>query len=96
MNFVRLTLVCLLASAACLWGQGTKKIVTMGGDAALVRELESASPKARIVSATPDTVLSELADAEPIDEWEEEPEVPDEWTAHPGHPAYAPEWAARH
>ncbi len=61
---MRLTLVCLLASAACLWGQGTKKIVTMGSDAALIREFESASPKARIVTATPDTVLRELADAD--------------------------------
>lgn len=61
---MRHTLVCLLASAACLLGQSTKKIVTMGGDPALIRELESASPKARIVTATPDTVLRELADAD--------------------------------
>lgn len=42
----------------------TKKIVVSGGDPVLVKDLQSASSKARIVPVTKDNVMTEVADAD--------------------------------
>jgi phosphoglycerate dehydrogenase-like enzyme len=42
----------------------TKKIVIASGDSAFVQDLQSASSKVRIVSATPETLKNEIADAD--------------------------------
>ena len=55
----------ILAAALAAMGLSaqTKKIV-LEGNAALAKELQSASPNVRIVAATPDTVMTEIADAD--------------------------------
>ena len=50
---------CLVICAALLHAQQPKKIVVMN-DASLARELQSATPKARIVLATQSNVLGRL------------------------------------
>ena len=42
----------------------TKKIVVAGADPVLIKDLESASPKARIVPVTKENVIKEVADAD--------------------------------
>jgi phosphoglycerate dehydrogenase-like enzyme len=42
----------------------TKKIVVSGGDPALIKDLQSASSKARIVAVNKDNVMKEVADAD--------------------------------
>jgi D-2-hydroxyacid dehydrogenase (NADP+) len=52
-----------LCLTACAFAQ-TKKIVVINTDPTTLKLLEGASDKARIVAATPDTVLKEVADAD--------------------------------
>jgi phosphoglycerate dehydrogenase-like enzyme len=62
-------LTCFLAMAACL-AAGTsakaqqKKILVSSGNAELVEALKTASPLARIVPVTPETVMQEIGDAD--------------------------------
>ena len=42
----------------------TKKIVVSGGDPVLIKDLQSASDKARIVPVTKENVMTEVADAD--------------------------------
>jgi len=60
---MRLFAVSVLLCALTLSAQ-TKKIVVSGSDPAMLKELQSASPGARIVTATPDTVMKEITDAD--------------------------------
>jgi D-2-hydroxyacid dehydrogenase (NADP+) len=59
---VRSLIVLLLCS--CVVTAQTKKILVLNGNPAMVRELQSASPKARIVAVTQATVMQEIADAD--------------------------------
>ncbi len=52
-------LVCCIALSA-----QTKKILISGAEPAMLKELESASPKARIVAVTKENLMAELADAD--------------------------------
>ncbi len=60
-NFVLLLSLCVLSSNA-----QTKKIIVTAPDPEMLRELQSASPKARIVPVTPQTVLKEIGDADAL------------------------------
>jgi len=60
MNRMMMTLV---LAAACLEGQ-TKKIVVTGQPPEVVQDWQSASDKVKIVAATPETVMREIADAD--------------------------------
>lgn len=60
---MRNLIVALSFSLLTLNGQ-TKKIVVPSSDAEMVRELQSASPKVRIVPVTPQNVMQEIADAD--------------------------------
>jgi D-2-hydroxyacid dehydrogenase (NADP+) len=42
----------------------TKKIVVEGGDAAMLKEYQSVTPKARVVGVTAETVMQEIGDAD--------------------------------
>lgn len=53
----------LALAAACLDGQ-TKKIVVMGQPPEVVRDWQSASGSVKIVAATPETLMREIADAD--------------------------------
>jgi phosphoglycerate dehydrogenase-like enzyme len=55
--------LCLAVCAAFASAQ-TKKIVIASADPEMVKDLQSASPRVRIVSTTPQNVLSELTDAD--------------------------------
>jgi hypothetical protein len=59
----RLILVSLVCSCALFAQQ--KKILVMGGDAEMIKEYESATPKAMIVPVTKATVMKEIVDATP-------------------------------
>ncbi len=50
----------------CVWplGAQTKKILIVNPDPALLTELQSVTPRARVVAATKDTVAREIADAD--------------------------------
>jgi phosphoglycerate dehydrogenase-like enzyme len=54
----------LLALTACALCGQTKKILVSGGDPAMLKELQSASPKARIVPVTRENVMQEIGDAD--------------------------------
>jgi phosphoglycerate dehydrogenase-like enzyme len=60
---MRRLVISLLFCAAALSAQ-SKKIVVVGADPGALKEFQSASPKARIVEATNESVLKELADAD--------------------------------
>jgi phosphoglycerate dehydrogenase-like enzyme len=55
----------IAACAVALCAQ-TKKIVITGGDPAMVQDLQSVSSQVRIVSATPETIKNEIADADAL------------------------------
>ena len=52
----------LLASVVLLTGQ-TKKILVLGQNDGVVRDWQTASDKVKLVPATDETVMSEIADA---------------------------------
>jgi phosphoglycerate dehydrogenase-like enzyme len=56
----------LLALLLCCWALDaqTKKILVLNPDPNMLRELESASPKARLVPVTRSTVMQEIGDAD--------------------------------
>jgi phosphoglycerate dehydrogenase-like enzyme len=54
----------LLAMSVCALSAQTKKILVMGGDAAMIKEYQSATPKATIVPVTKATVMQEIGDAD--------------------------------
>src|SRR4051794_27257849 len=60
---MRLSALFLAVLVLPLFAQ-TKKIVVAGADPVLVKDLESASPKARIVPVTKENVMTEVADAD--------------------------------
>jgi len=49
---------------ACAASAQTKKILIAGADPVVLSKLESASPKAKIVTVTPETVMKEVVDAD--------------------------------
>jgi D-2-hydroxyacid dehydrogenase (NADP+) len=53
-----------LCLCACTLSAQTKKILAINTDPTTLATLQAASPKARIVAVTPDTVLKEIADAD--------------------------------
>ncbi|MBV8817156.1 MAG: D-2-hydroxyacid dehydrogenase, partial [Acidobacteriaceae bacterium] len=56
-------LVCLLICAAGAFAQ-TKKIIVQGADAAMLKEYQSVTPKARVVGVTDANIMQEIADAD--------------------------------
>ena len=54
----------LLLICACTLSAQTKKILVAGGEEDLVRDLQSVSPKARIVPVTDSNVMQEIGDAD--------------------------------
>ena len=54
----------VLLICACTLSAQTKKILVAGGDDDLVRDLQSASTKARIVPVTKSNVMQEIGDAD--------------------------------
>jgi phosphoglycerate dehydrogenase-like enzyme len=54
----------LAIAFACAVSAQTKKILISGADPTLLQQLESASPKVKIVPVTPDTVMKEIVDAD--------------------------------
>ena len=56
--------IAALCLCACTLSAQTKKIVAMNADQTMLATLQGASPKARIVPVTADTVLKEIADAD--------------------------------
>lgn len=59
---LRITLAALCC--ACLLMAQEKKILVLNADPAVLEQLKSASPKARLVTVTPDAVMKEIADAD--------------------------------
>src|SRR6476620_3388841 len=57
-------LVILAIACAVTAFPQTKKILVSQADPVVLKELESASPKARIVTVTPETVMKEITDAD--------------------------------
>src|ERR1041384_3183239 len=57
-------LVLLFSIFALALSAQTKKILVSGGDPALIKELQSASNKVRIVPVTKDNVMKEVTDAD--------------------------------
>ena len=57
-------LAILIAISACALSAQTKKIIVMGSDPAMLKEYQSATPKARIVPVTKATVMQEIGDAD--------------------------------
>ena len=53
-----------LCLCACALSAQTKKILAINADQATLAALQGASPKARVVAVTPDTVMKEIADAD--------------------------------
>ena len=53
-----------LCLCACALSAQTKKILAINADQATLASLQGASPKARVVAVTPDTVMKEIADAD--------------------------------
>jgi D-2-hydroxyacid dehydrogenase (NADP+) len=53
-----------LCLCACALSAQTKKILAINADQATLAVLQGASPKARVVAVTPDTVLKEITDAD--------------------------------
>lgn len=51
---------------ACSASAQTKKILITGADPVLLKQMESASPNARIVPVTPASIMTELADADAL------------------------------
>jgi phosphoglycerate dehydrogenase-like enzyme len=62
---MRRLILCLGLFAVSLSAQ-TKKIILVGSDAALAQDLQSVTPKARIVATAPSDVLKEIADADAL------------------------------
>src|SRR5258708_4008613 len=58
----RLILVTLACTCALFAQQ--KKILVMGGDAEMIKEYQSATPKAMVVPVTKATVMNEIVDAD--------------------------------
>ena len=56
----------LLAVSAALALEGQTRKILVEGNASLAKELESASPGARIVPVTPESALREIADADAL------------------------------
>ena len=56
--------LCLLALCALPVAAQQKKIVVLSPDPAIARELQSASSKVRVVTATRENVMQEIADAD--------------------------------
>ena len=54
----------LLAITACALSAQTKKILVMGSDPAMLKEYQSATPKANVVGVTKATVMKEIPDAD--------------------------------
>src|SRR5688572_26729297 len=67
-NFLRRTamhrFLAALCLCACALSAQTKKILAINADQATLAALQGASPKARVVAVTPDTVMKEIADAD--------------------------------
>ncbi len=60
---MRRTIFALALCASASFAQ-TKKVVIVSPEPAMLEELKSASPKARLVAATPETLKREIADAD--------------------------------
>src|SRR5579862_241706 len=57
-------LAILVAITACALSAQTKKILVMGADPAMVKDYQSATPKATIVPVTKANVMQEIGDAD--------------------------------
>ncbi len=54
----------LIAISACALFAQTKKILVTGADPEMLKELQSASPKANVIPVTKDTVMQQIGDAD--------------------------------
>lgn len=57
-------LIALLCIVSCAVSAQTKKILLLNGEPSMVSQLQSASPKVKIVPVTQDTVMQEIGDAD--------------------------------
>jgi phosphoglycerate dehydrogenase-like enzyme len=57
-------LILFLAISACALSAQTKKIIVMGSDPAMLKDYQSATPKANVVAVSKATVMKEIPDAD--------------------------------